>query len=687
MKKLTILLLFAFSIHINAQKLPNATFYSSKNKNVEVQFKEDNTYKIVAEKGDYTIKNDTIYFYKSSYAKFNVVFKKNNTPTKWIKLNFSKIDKKYHRIKYQLYYGITYEGKLDFYPVNFTEDFITTEIPRKTKVLHLVSKLQTQASYYNDDKSTKIIEQYQIPENVTEIDINYNNSSTIDDRFKAIYLADTKQLIVQNEDTLSLQKPVKKNYEKALSRVVKTDWNPNKEYKTTEKIVNIHNSGSLKKELKQLKKTNKVLIVFHYPEDASALEKYNKILTDFKESIEPKSHLSLPYTFYFTDIKKDKKTLEQLEIPNKNHLFVINAEKEILLEKYQLSKNIFENFFYENEFLKDVKQFKTASDFDKAIMQKNVSLQKLTDLFFKIIESKTKLNLLYYNKLRKSTPKDVKNQWERLINSHENTAFNFDYYALLAYYFSLKDSYSDLLENERNTLNKTDFKAINYLFKFIKEAKNTDTFIQQKRYFNNNFLMQVKSDIFSSKKSQKEYPLQYDAIFLKLLQIEASVTNYHQYFEFLKRVNPSKYLQVFGKFSEKYFSPNVSVFESLNSYYETIEEHRLRTTWNNFKNSISNFFNEASWLIVTDYFSDKETVQLGIKWSETSLKIEPKNPYYLDTLAHLYYINGDKEKGIKTLEEVIKISKATGKAYEHSIEFKRALISMKNGTYTPPKKQ
>ena len=72
-------------------------------------------------------------------------------------------------------------------------------------------------------------------------------------------------------------------------------------------------------------------------------------------------------------------------------------------------------------------------------------------------------------------------------------------------------------------------------------------------------------------------------------------------------------------------------------------------------------------------------VKKAIFWSETSLKIEKDNSYYLDTLAQLYYKNGEKEKAIATESKAIENIKDN--STEQTEQYKIVLEKMKAGTY------
>ncbi|MNL88933.1 hypothetical protein D3C87_2189610 [compost metagenome] len=60
--------------------------------------------------------------------------------------------------------------------------------------------------------------------------------------------------------------------------------------------------------------------------------------------------------------------------------------------------------------------------------------------------------------------------------------------------------------------------------------------------------------------------------------------------------------------------------------------------------------------------------------------ISKNNPYYLDTLAQLYYKDGQKDKAIATQTLAVKYLNDTVEE-EIASEIKEVLAKMQNGTY------
>ncbi|HEU0125389.1 MAG TPA: hypothetical protein VFQ56_03705, partial [Flavobacterium sp.] len=101
--------------------------------------------------------------------------------------------------------------------------------------------------------------------------------------------------------------------------------------------------------------------------------------------------------------------------------------------------------------------------------------------------------------------------------------------------------------------------------------------------------------------------------------------------------------------------------------------------WNSFKYYHSDLCNNAAWTVVenpmnANYLKD------AIKWSEYSLVLTKNSPYYLDTLAQLYYKDGQKQKAIEMQKLAVKYLNDTVDE-ETASNIKEVLTKMSNGTY------
>ncbi len=139
--------------------------------------------------------------------------------------------------------------------------------------------------------------------------------------------------------------------------------------------------------------------------------------------------------------------------------------------------------------------------------------------------------------------------------------------------------------------------------------------------------------------------------------------------------NQKEYLETFENYFNSIVKENSSIIENLDAAYAKKAAANY-DDWTAYKNSFANLANSVSWYLVENS-SDINYIKKAVKWSETSLIIEKNNNYYLDTLAQLYYKNGEKQKAIETEKKAIEFSEDGS----NTEEYKLVLEKMKNGTY------
>jgi len=122
---------------------------------------------------------------------------------------------------------------------------------------------------------------------------------------------------------------------------------------------------------------------------------------------------------------------------------------------------------------------------------------------------------------------------------------------------------------------------------------------------------------------------------------------------------------------------NPSLIETLDEMYMAQKENYA--DWEDFKGDFSRLANNVAWNVVETKNNDAATIQKAINWSETSLKVDKKNYYFLDTLGQLYYKNHERDKAILTEQMAIDNIEITNK--EKIQEYTEVLEKMKNGTY------
>jgi len=144
----------------------------------------------------------------------------------------------------------------------------------------------------------------------------------------------------------------------------------------------------------------------------------------------------------------------------------------------------------------------------------------------------------------------------------------------------------------------------------------------------------------------KDKYIKYNKLFLKASGYNLS--NFKNYLEKIGDSNPTDktlYFSEFEDFFNTFTLKNQSVIETLDSMYDSQKEEYL--DWNDYKHIYSGLANTVAWDVVELKSKDQTLIQKAVQWSESSLKVEAKSPYYLDTLAQLYYMNNQKEKPLQ----------------------------------------
>jgi len=238
-------------------------------------------------------------------------------------------------------------------------------------------------------------------------------------------------------------------------------------------------------------------------------------------------------------------------------------------------------------------------------------------------------------------------------------------------------------------MNENDFRAFDYLLKHYPKATsveyNTDynydysTYfpaISDVKYLISNVLSRNLSDGYEVNPTleQKKEIINHYGNYLY-----DSPNDYYMLTTYTGSLIANKNEQELFSFYETFISrfDTKNIIESLNNYYQ----NNYELNWYNLKNDFSTMANNVSWYVVDNKISDPAKIKKAIEWSEMSLKLSRNNSYYMDTLAQLYYKNGDKQKAILTQEDAIKNYKDADVNPDTLTEMKNVLEKMKNGSY------
>ncbi|GAB3716620.1 hypothetical protein [Flavobacterium koreense] len=703
---------------------------------------DNNKFQLSILSGTYEVVNDSVYF-KTSYDDMpKFVLEYSNPNPKSDKITIDLGENSFYRF-YNIYIGIqkNNDAQIEFKTIkellNITNDFdyerkqLSFEID-KSNFIYFVEE--------NLDKET-FIEKYQISNNVSQIKVTYYSNDLGRLNLKGFYDQANKELIVSEGKIplkFSLNKDVKKDIlkEKPIEKRVEKDWTypgkkeiDNYDYAVDTAVAVVDTSyapsyifklkidSNLKDALKQAKShKNQFLVVINNPNSKKALSSFNSFIKNYESEVGYSMYDGyIPendrFIFYFTS-EKDKETLKNLGVLNNETLLVLNSEGQKLyagnVDNYHDSFTYYNSSSTYSELIGINAKLKS----DAVISNKKATLEDVEKQLLEV----SKLEFLHSNE--EITDKPIVN--EVAVDS-TFSVYGFDIfrqrknvYQLKTKQDVLKDKWSKILENRLlekevnfttvdiilrefnyDGFNKalynssepivipTDLQSINYISKHYKTITNTkfnDTVATNYDYYNLNYtltgVLDRNSDL--SNNPSKEYQTKVLKSYKDLLTITNNnplVKN--SYMNALKR---SEFFEEFLVQYEDFFNSlvkeNTNLIENLdNAYKQNIE---AGIGWNDFKYEFANNANEAAWTVV-EKTKDVNWVKKAIFWSETSLKIEKDNSYYLDTLAQLYYKNGEKEKAIATESKAIENIKDN--STEQTEQYKIVLEKMKAGTY------
>ncbi|WP_428230286.1 hypothetical protein [Flavobacterium sp.] len=293
--------------------------------------------------------------------------------------------------------------------------------------------------------------------------------------------------------------------------------------------------------------------------------------------------------------------------------------------------------------------------------------------------------------------KEVAQIWKKLIETHQKDTKPNMYLVETILKEIKNQGFSKQFFKTDKVLTDIDFLAIEYLIKHYDAidaeraaftAKEGETHVignlnneiaaalRQNKYVTEN-------DIAVEKNAEKTI-----SVYKKLIAAgKGNFESYQNYFAYLAEAQDrdgsnTTYLKEFTT----YFNANLATdkgnaIERLDEMFTSLDPNSdySYNGWNAFKEYHSNLCNSAAWTVVSKP-GNLSFVKSAIAWSEYSLVVTKNNPYYLDTLAQLYYKDGQKEKAIQTQTLAVKYLNDDVEE-ETATEIKETLSKMQNGTY------
>lgn len=249
------------------------------------------------------------------------------------------------------------------------------------------------------------------------------------------------------------------------------------------------------------------------------------------------------------------------------------------------------------------------------------------------------------------------------------------------------------LFGEKKTFGETDLKTVDYLLKHYDAILDNQAVADSvaANYTTNHYLSKIDyalpvafyESIYAEDLALDQKKRLLEA-YKKVMEKQSdNLENKLQYLGILNNFarnsgEEKEYIAEYDAFFRSELKDGQNIIERLDEIFNNMQIVYPGYGWQTLKSYFSNACNEAAWFVV-EKSKNSEFVKKAIKWSESSLIIDKNNPYCLDTLAQLYYKNGEKQKAIATQEQALKFSSDI--LEETKVNMETVLEKMKNGTY------
>jgi len=471
---------------------------------------------------------------------------------------------------------------------------------------------------------------------------------------------------------------------------------------------------------------SKFLVVAFDQQNTKKQEDFHKFITSSEEVIS-----SYMYDIYnkeydrfnfYLATDKDKKLLDKNSLTSSKEILVYNSAGDLLYHTSGTLNDNSELFAPYSNLISNLEKANVAIAIDNGMANKKASLTDLTAAYklalsiersyndtLETVEESTEYAETiveetldaydpYGTKLKdnqnlyalKSTQQMVEAQWSTIVDAYiKNDVYNDDFVHIVKKELA-DDGFNLRMFNETNDgLTDLDFKLLDYVYKHLDEIAtheaqsslsevndhyNIDqsmTYILEQMVFNyTNTSSESISDPQMLKKTLEYYKNYLDSS-------NTDFTAFYNYLNALETVESDglkkHYLDTYNNLYLSMVKNDRSLIENLDASYSV--KYREQT-WTEFKSMFAGLANTTSWYVVEN---DKENtyVSQAINWSETATSLDKTNHYYMDTLAQLYYKNGQKEKGISTEQNAINLTEDA----EAKSDYELVLEKMKNGTY------
>ncbi|TDW49748.1 hypothetical protein EV144_102171 [Flavobacterium sp. 270] len=734
---------FIFTSFSQTKSIEKGSYLSTnKGQQIKLNLLENNKYELVFSSGNYEIKGDSLLFIndKKEGSIFDLDFKREKNAKK-IKIKFPDSSSLYSlyigtqngsgAVNYQKISDIQYKTNPDF-----DKAFLDFEIDR-ADYLYLVNEgyydVQTQIAKYELPKDVAEITIKYEPNLLSNLNIQgYLDKKTNELRISE--KAGLNPLVFLNEKDVP---PAKESTVKAVENQTVSNWTyPGKDTYTTENplvavdttatVVEAYTpskidfklkvENNLKGAINVTKNTPaKFLIVYTDTKNKTAKADFDAFVKAQEEQATYNMYDKYDPQFdiynYYLATADDKKWLKTNKISDGPNVIVLNGEGDVLaVAKTTLTEQQSKLYYYD-EFYKKLQRTNALLSFSKTAKNKKATDADLVAAFSKA--SALELPYSYdseYSVDKVEDPadfkvvkvnldkKEVAQIWKKLIEAHQkDTKPNLALAETIVKEIK-NQGFSKQFFNEDRVLNDTDFLSIDYLIKHydaieILNAEKRSNSVDYVPVMGNvgaeiSSALQANTYIAQEGVEGKANQTKTISIYKKLIASgKGGFDCYKNYLAYLTQESEASgddtvYLKEFSTYFDTYLGTEKgNAIEKLDEMFTSLDSTNEYSYdgWTAFKDYHSNLCNSAAWSVVENPVNSGY-LKPAIQWSEYSLAVTKNNPYYLDTLAQLYYKDGQKQKAIETQTLAVKYLNSLVEEQTAS-EIRETLSKMQNGTY------
>ena len=477
---------------------------------------------------------------------------------------------------------------------------------------------------------------------------------------------------------------------------------------------------NLKAALASADKYSRLVIVFQQPDNKEAQQQFATLFAKYKEEGGSNGY---PYELYLATTK-DMKTLKAKGVPTGNQMAVLDVAGDLVYNQPSTIEEVANDEIVTSDTYGQ--QFGTiamARALDKALGNPKLSVKDLQAIFTTFLKKDSQRVYLlaknrpvqktgdaneeeafdyiaqeqedYFSDLKNPkgiyqmqlTPEQVTTQWQRIVNAHKNDSKLDTEYALLLALNSNDSDYYYRIFNAEKPASPADVDAIAYLVKFSEEIKAHNEKLIPKNDDYADYQQRLEKGVIEA--NYGHFSTLLDRLVfndktlfepVKAVYIEGvkkNVLTADDYIDFLYENNVEEASAYFGEYYKNLLKRDSNLIAALDKAFSESDEEN---SWKYYKMRFANRANNIAWKVYEEHKHDPAKLAEPYQWASSAVHLEPENPYYLDTLAHLLYIRGEKQEAIKLEEKAVKLLSKTNDEFESQRqEVKANLEKMKRG--------